>query len=172
VGKLFLHLHPNKEDLMAALIGEYECRLDEKGRLMLPATLKKQVPAKDLKRFVINRGFEKHLNLYTGKEWDKITEEIGKLNLYVQKNREFVRRFNNGATELEPDGSSRVLLPKSLAVYAGINKDVVLFAHTNRIEVWAKAEYDRAMKQGGEDFAKLAEEVMGKMPNDNKGDVS
>lgn len=156
---------------MAALIGEYECRLDDKGRLMLPAGLKKQLPVKEIKRFVINRGFEKHLNLYTGKEWDKITEEIGKLNLYVQKNREFVRRFNNGATELEPDGSNRVLLPKSLAVYAGISKDVVLFAHTNRIEVWSKAEYDRVMKQGGEDFAKLAEEVMGKMPNNN-ADVS
>jgi MraZ protein len=156
---------------MAALIGEYECRLDEKARLMLPSGLKKQVPAKDLKRFVINRGFEKHLNLYTGKEWDKITEEIGKLNLYVQKNREFVRWFNNGATELELDTSNRVLIPKSLSAYAGINKDVVLFAHTNRIEVWSKTEYDKVMKQGGVDFAKLAEDVMGNKPND-KSDVS
>lgn len=151
---------------MSALIGEYECKLDDKARLMLPSGLKKQVPAKELKRFVINRGFEKHLNLYTGKEWDKITEEIGRLNLYVQKNREFVRWFNNGATELELDSSNRILLPKSLSVYAGINKDVVLFAHTNRIEVWAKAEYDKAMKQGGVDFAKLAEDVMGNKPND------
>ena len=151
---------------MAALIGEYECRLDDKARLMLPSGLKKQVPAKELKRFVINRGFEKHLNLYTGNEWDKITEEIGRLNLYVQKNREFVRWFNNGATELELDSSNRILLPKSLSVYAGINKDVVLFAHTNRIEVWAKAEYDKVMKQGGVDFAKLAEDVMGNKPND------
>jgi MraZ protein len=156
---------------MSALIGEYECKLDEKARLMLPSGLKKQIPAKELKRFVINRGFEKHLNLYSGKEWDKITEEIGRLNLYIQKNREFVRWFNNGATELELDGSNRVLLPKSLTDYAGIKKDVVLFAHTNRIEVWSQAEYDRVMKQGKVDFAKLAEDVMGNKPND-KTDVS
>lgn len=156
---------------MSALIGEYECKLDDKARLMLPSGLKKQFPAKELKRFVINRGFEKHLNLYSGKEWDKITEEIGRLNLYVQKNREFVRWFNNGATELELDGSNRVLLPKSLTDYAGIKKDVVLFAHTNRIEVWSEAEYNRVMKQGKVDFAKLAEDVMGNKPND-KTDVS
>ena len=156
---------------MSALIGEYECKLDDKARLMLPSGLKKQFPAKEAKRFVINRGFEKHLNLYTGKEWDKITEEIGRLNLYVQKNREFVRWFNNGATELELDGSNRVLLPKSLTDYAGIKKDVVLFAHTNRIEVWSEAEYNRVMKQGKVDFAKLAEDVMGNKPND-KTDVS
>jgi|SRR6185312_1067836 len=156
---------------MAALIGEYECKLDDKARLMLPSGLKRQFPAKESKRFVINRGFEKHLNLYSGKEWDKITEEIGRLNLYVQKNREFVRWFNNGATELELDSSSRVLLPKSLMDYAGIKKDVVLFAHTNRVEVWSEAEYNKVMKQGGVDFAKLAEDVMGNKPND-KSDVS
>ncbi len=104
---------------MGALIGEYECKLDEKGRLMLPAGLKKQLPPKEQKKFVVNRGFEKQLNLYPHKEWEKITAQINELNLFVKQNREFVRKFNNGATEVEVDGSGRVLLPKALMQYAG-----------------------------------------------------
>src|ERR1700722_3987955 len=154
---------------MGALIGEYECKLDEKGRLMLPAGLKKQLPPKEQKKFVVNRGFEKQLNLYPRKEWEKITTQINELNLFVKQNREFVRKFKNGAPEIEVDGSGRVLLPKALMDYAGINKDAILFAHSNRIEIWSKAEYDKFMKEGADDFATLAEEVMGKI---QKGDVS
>lgn len=147
---------------MGALIGEYECKLDEKGRLMLPAGLKKQLPPREQKTFVVNRGFEKQLNLYPHKEWEKITAQINELNLFVKQNREFVRKFNNGATEIEIDASGRVLLPKSLMQYAGIDKEAILFAHSNRIEIWSKAEYDKFMKEGADDFATLAEEVMGK----------
>ncbi|MGP8216276.1 MAG: division/cell wall cluster transcriptional repressor MraZ [Bacteroidia bacterium] len=157
---------------MAALIGEYECKLDEKGRLMLPAGLKKQLPNKEQKRFVVNRGLEKQLNLWPRKEWDKETSRLNQLNLYVQKNREFVRKFNNGATEVELDGSGRLLLPKTLMLHAGVDKDAVLFGFSNRIEIWSKLEYNKYMKQGADDFAALAEEVMGKIPNDNNGDVS
>ena len=146
---------------MGALIGEYECKLDEKGRLMLPAGLKKQLPPKEQKKFVVNRGFEKQLNLYPHKEWEKITAQINELNLFVKQNREFVRKFNNGATEIEVDGSGRVLLPKALMQYAGIDKEAILFAHSNRIEIWSKAEYDKFMKEGTDDFATLAEQVMG-----------
>lgn len=156
---------------MAALIGEYECKLDDKGRLMLPVGLKKQLPAKEQKHFVVNRGLDKQLNLWPRKEWNKETESFSKLNLYRQKDREFVRRFNAGATEVELDGSGRILLPKSLAEHAGIDKDTILFGFSNRIEIWSKQEYNKYMKQG-EDFAALAEEVMGKIPNGNNNDVS
>src|ERR1700733_11691365 len=155
---------------MAALIGEFECKLDEKGRLMLPSSLKKQLPPKEQKSFVVNRGFEKQLNLYPRKEWEKISEQINGLNMFVKQNREFVRKFNNGATEIEIDGSGRVLLPKPLMVYAGIDKEAILFAHSNRIEIWSKAEYDRFMNEGAEDFAGLAEQVMGNVPNKGKTD--
>jgi MraZ protein len=157
---------------VAALIGEYECRLDDKCRLLLPVGLKKQLPAKEQKRYVINRGLEKQLNLWPRKEWDKETALLGKLNMYVPKNREFVRRFNNGATEVELDATGRILLPKSLMQYAGIDKESVLFGISNRIEIWSKKEYDTYMKKGADDFAALAEEVMGKIPNDSNGNVS
>jgi len=155
---------------MGALIGEYECKLDDKGRLMLPSGLKKQLPPKEQKKFVVNRGFEKQLNLYPRKEWEKIAAQLNSLNLYKKQDREFVRKMNNGATEIEIDGSGRVLLPKGLMIYAGIDKDAILFAHSNKIEIWSKKEYDKYMNEGADDFATLAEKVMGGL--NNTGNVS
>lgn len=147
---------------MSGFIGEFPCTIDAKGRFLLPVALKKQIPVKEQKAFVIHRGIEKHLVIYTQKEWARISAEVNELNLYVKKNREFIRKFNRGATEMELDGTNRLLVPKSLAEFAGIDKDIILFAYGNRIEVWAEAEYERMMKDESSDFASLAEEVMGK----------
>ncbi len=155
---------------MTNFLGEYECRIDAKGRIMLPVALKKQVSPEAQERFVLNRGIEKHLVLYPMNEWKKITEEINKLNLFVQKNRMFMRKFHNGASELDLDASGRLLLPKSLMEYAGVDKDIVLFAYANRIEVWAKEEYDRMLNEDQGDFASLAEEVMGDKKRKEDGD--
>jgi MraZ protein len=156
---------------MANLIGEYDCKLDAKGRIMMPAALKKQIAPEANNSFVINRGFERCLVLYPQDVWKVITEEINALNLYNKKNRDFTRYFYRGATELQPDNNNRLLLPKPLLSYADINKDVVLFAYSNRIEVWSKEIYDGLMTSEPEDFALLAEEVMGrKSSGDLKGD--
>lgn len=141
--------------------------MDAKGRFLLPGSLKKQIPVKEQKHFVIHRGMEKHLVIYTRKEWDRISAEINDLNLYIRKNRDFIRKFNRGATEMDLDPANRLLLPKALIEYAGIEKDIVLFAYGNRIEVWSEAEYQRMMKDESTDFASLAEEVMGKRKNDS-----
>lgn len=147
---------------MTNLIGEFECKIDEKGRLIIPAALKKQLPPEAEDKFVINRGFEKCLVLYPRNEWKTISDEINQLNLYNKKNRDFVRYFFRGATELTLDGSSRILVPKSLLDYAAVSKEIVLFAFSNRIELWAKEAYDSLLSDEPEDFATLAEEVMGK----------
>lgn len=144
------------------LIGEFECKLDQKGRVILPANLKKQISPEAKDMFVINRGFENCLVLYPMNEWKVISAEVNQLNLYNRKNRDFVRYFYRGATEVALDSSSRLLLPKTLTGYAGIGKEVILFAFSNRIEVWAKDKYERLMTDEPEDFAALAEEVMGK----------
>ena len=144
------------------LIGEFECRIDDKSRIILPAGLKKQISSEAQDRFVINRGFENCLALYPMNEWKGISEEINRLNLYNRKNRNFARYFYRGATELTLDAANRLLLPKSLMEYAGIQKDVILFAFSNRIEVWAKDKYQKLMTDEPEDFALLAEDVMGK----------
>jgi MraZ protein len=146
---------------MSHFLGEFDCKLDAKGRMMIPSSLKKQLPEAEREGLVINRGFEKHLVIYTKKEWDTITEELSKLNAYEKKSRDFIRYFTRGATELSLDSANRILLPKSLMEYAGINAEVVLSCVLNKIEVWAKDAYDSQLDSEPENFANLAEEVMG-----------
>ncbi|MFD2161000.1 division/cell wall cluster transcriptional repressor MraZ [Paradesertivirga mongoliensis] len=146
---------------MSHFLGEFECKLDAKGRLMLPAGLRKQMPDVEREGLVINRGFEKHLVIYTRKEWDTIVADLSKLNQYEKKTREFIRYFTRGATELSVDAAGRVLLPKSLMEYGEISADVVLASQFNKIEVWAKDAYDSQLDNEPDNFANLAEEVMG-----------
>ncbi|WP_207428582.1 division/cell wall cluster transcriptional repressor MraZ [Pedobacter sp. SYSU D00535] len=146
---------------MSHFLGEFECKLDAKGRMMVPAGLRKQMPEAEKDGLVVNRGFEKHLVVYSRKEWDRIMEDLSKLNQYEKKTREFIRYFTRGATELSLDAAGRVLFPKSLLDYAGIGSDVVLSSQFNKIEVWAKEAYDAQMDDEPENFANLAEEVMG-----------
>jgi len=146
---------------MSHFLGEFDCKPDAKGRIMIPANLKKQLPEAEREGLVINRGFEKHLVIYTRKEWDKIVDELSKLNQYEKKTREFIRYFTRGASELTLDSSNRVLLPKALLEYAGIRNDVVLSCQFNKIEVWAKDSYDDQLDNEPENFANLSEEVMG-----------
>ena len=146
---------------MSKFLGEFDCKLDAKGRMMIPVGLKKQLPEAGDKGLVINRGFEKHLVIYTREEWDRITGELEKKNSYEKKTREFIRYFTRGASELTLDGAGRVLLPKSLLEYAGIESDVVLACQFNKIEVWAEAAYNSQLDNEPENFANLAEDVMG-----------
>jgi MraZ protein len=146
---------------MIQLLGEFDCKLDAKGRLMVPSSLKKQLPNVEKEGLVINRGFEKHLVIYPKKVWEGIVAELSKLNQYEKKTREFIRFFTRGATELNVDVSGRVLLPKSLLEFAGINGDVVLACQFDKIEVWSKTAYDNLLDNEPENFANLAEEVMG-----------
>lgn len=148
--------------LKTNFIGEFECKVDEKSRIILPSGLKKQISQDAQERFVINRGFEGCLVLYPMNVWKDTTEQINKLNLYVQKNRNFVRLFYNGATELILDSQNRLLLPKSLLDYALIEKEIILFAYSDRIEIWNKDRYRELLSAEPDDFAQLAEEVMGK----------
>lgn len=146
---------------MFHFLGEFDCKLDAKGRMMIPSSLKKQLPEAEREGLVINRGFEKNLVIYTKKEWDLITAELSKLNSYEKKSRDFIRYFTRGATELCLDSANRILFPKTLMEYAGITGEVVLSCVLNKIEVWAKDAYDSQMDNEPENFANLAEEVMG-----------
>lgn len=151
-----------KSVYMGHLIGEFDCKLDTKGRMVFPAALKRQMPDVEREGLVINRGFERHLVLYPRKEWDKITAKLAKLNTYKARNRKFIRDFTRGATELTLDAAGRVLLPKSLLEYGGIETEVVLACQFNKIEVWSKEAYNKLWEDDAdEDFAALAEEVMG-----------
>jgi MraZ protein len=152
---------------MANFVGEYDCKLDAKGRFALPAGLRKQIDPVADDRFVVNRGFEGCLVLYPMNEWETETAKFEKLNLFVAKNRKFYRQFHNGATQMSMDSNARLLLPKQLMGAAEITKEIVLFAYANRIEIWDKAKYHQLMEDDAEDFEMLAEEVMGEL---EKGD--
>jgi MraZ protein len=148
---------------MVQLLGEFDCKLDAKGRLMVPSSLKKQLPDVEQEGLVINRGFEKHLVIYPKKVWEKIVSDLSALNPYEPKNREFIRLFTRGATELVLDAAGRVNLPKTLLESAGIeiNAELVLACQIDKIEVWSKKAYDVLFDQDPADFALLAAEVMG-----------
>lgn len=149
---------------MQQLLGEYECKLDPKGRFRMPSDLVGQL-GEGANTFVVNRGFENCLMLYPEQVWERITNEINQLNLYNKKNRDFVRYFYRGAQKLELDSADRLLITKRLLEYAGIDKDVILSAYNDRIEVWAKDQYDSLLDEEPDDFSDLAEEVLGKMNN-------
>jgi MraZ protein len=146
---------------MTQFLGEYDCKIDAKGRMRLPSQLIKQFDGLEQSGFVMNRGFEKCLTLYPKIEWDKITKELGQLNQYVKKNRNFIRYFFRGATELNIDNSDRILIKKNLKDYANINKDVVITCFLNKIEIWAAEEYGDLLEDEPMEFADLAEDVMG-----------
>ncbi len=123
---------------MIGFIGEYESTVDTKGRFLLPSGFKKQLPEGENVLFVLNRGFEKCLTLYPIQSWNPLFEQISNLNDFDPKVREFRRYFLNGATQIELDSAGRLLLPKSLAEYAGLGKDIVLASAMNKIEIWDK----------------------------------
>ncbi|BDS12860.1 division/cell wall cluster transcriptional repressor MraZ [Aureispira anguillae] len=148
---------------MIQFLGEYNCKIDAKGRLRLPAPLLKQLGDLAQDGFVLNRGFEKCLVLYPRQAWDTISKDIQKLNQYVKKNRDFVRYFFRGATELELDSNSRLLFPRTLLDYGQVNKELVLFAYFDKIEVWSKENYEALLNDEPMDFDVLAEEVMGNL---------
>lgn len=151
---------------MVGFLGEYEATLDAKGRFLLPAGFKKQLPANNATHFVINRGFEKCLTLYPIQSWEPIFSEISKLNDFDPKVREFRRYFLNGATYLEIDSAGRLLLPKNLMEHAALDKDIVLVSAVNKIEIWDKNKYQKFFETfTPESFSDLANEVMNKTSN-------
>ena len=147
---------------MLGFLGEYEATMDAKGRFLLPAGFKRQLGEEGVVPFVINRGFEKCLTLYPKPSWDPIFERISRLNDFDPKVREFRRYFLNGATLLEADTAGRLLIPKNLAEYAGLTRDIVLTSAVKKIEVWDKETYQQFFdRYDASAFSDLAQQVMG-----------
>ena len=146
---------------MLRLLGEYDVSLDAKGRFLLPAAFRKQLPKSSGERFVINRGFEKCLTLYPIERWDEVAEKVYKFNDFDAKVREFKRLFLNGASHVEADSAGRLLVPKRLLEYANIKKDVVFMAQGNKVELWDSETYDKYMASRYDNFSDLADEVAG-----------
>ncbi len=152
------------------LIGTYECKVDAKGRLMVPSALKKQLAPMLQEGFVIKRAvFQNCLELYPMSEWNVLMNRMNGLNRFKKKNNDFIRRFTAGVKTVEVDANGRLLIPKDLTAFAGIEKEIVLSSAINIVEIWDKDKYENTLDASSDDFADLAEEVMG---NDEMDGIS
>lgn len=148
---------------MSKLFGEFDCKLDAKGRLMVPAMLKKKLPDVEREGLMICRGFENSLIIYPMKVWEKMEQRLEDVNYFQKEGRGFLRSMLRGLTELSLDAAGRVLLPKILLDHAGITSELVLVGQLDKIEVWDKATYEASFAQEqDEDFAEKAERVLGR----------
>lgn len=149
---------------MVSVLGTYECKLDAKGRFMFPVQFKNQM-GEELKRgFVIKRSiFKKCLELFPIEQWQTETAMVSKLNMFLKKNADFVTKFMAGVKPVELDGTGRLLIPKDLLRYGEITKEIVLTSVVNRIEIWDRSQYELAVDYDPDDFAGLAEDVMGEL---------
>jgi len=144
------------------LIGTYECKIDVKGRLLIPSAFKKQLAPVIPKGFVLKRAvFQNCLELYPLAQWEELIKKVNSLNRFKKKNNDFIRRFTAGVKFIELDGNGRLLIPKDLIEFSNINRDVSLSTSVNIIEIWDKSSYEKAIADSRDDFAQLAEEVMG-----------
>lgn len=147
---------------MISFIGTYDCKADAKGRVMIPVNLKNQMAPIINKGFVIKRSvFQPCLELYPMEEWNLLMQKMNRKNRFKKKNNDFIRRFSAGVKPVEVDATGRLLIPKNLIAIAGITKEVVLSSAINIIEIWDKDLYEKVLDETAENFAELAEEVMG-----------
>lgn len=146
---------------MAGFLGEYEVAMDTKGRFLMPSGFRKQLPEAAGMRFVINRGMDKCLNLYTVEEWDRLTNKLTRLNDFNPKVQLLKRLILNGATIIELDTAGRALLPKALQAFAGLKKELVFSANINKVEIWDKDTYYEHLNEHAGDLSMLSAEVFG-----------
>lgn len=152
---------------MVNLIGTYECTLDSKGRMLLPSGLKKQMDTLLEEGFVLKRSvFQPCLELHPMSEWNQVMGKINKLNRFVKKNNDFIRQFTAGLKNVEIDTSGRLQISKDLIQFAKLEKNIVVAAAINVIEIWDKNLYEDSVNVNDLDFANLAEEVMGNISED------
>jgi MraZ protein len=153
-----------------SIIGTYECKVDAKGRLLLPAPFKKQLATSLQDGFVLKRSvFQPCLELYPMSEWNLMMQKINKLNRFNKKNNDFIRKFMAGVKMIEIDDLGRLLVAKDLSVYASIKKEVVFSSKVNIVEIWDKDLYEASIGGGDIDFGDLAEEVMGNLNDIENG---
>lgn len=150
---------------MAGLVGEFEVKLDEKGRFLFPSGLRKQLPATSQRDFMLNKGFEDCLTLYPLPDWEKISEKLSKMNLFKPDNRMFYRLFHQGAKQVALDNAGRILIPTAHMERVGLVNEVMLIAYNDRIEIWDKSKYFNMIEGSMASFADLADKVMGDLDN-------
>ena len=154
---------------MTSFIGDYICKVDNKGRLLFPSALKKQNKSVSQNRYVVKKDiFDKCLVLYTMEEWERQNEMIRRnTNPYNREHSRFLREFYRGTAELALDSNGRMLIPKRLLDSINASKELSITGQDHRIEIWAKEVYD-THEINEDSFAELAEKILGSSPLNNE----
>ncbi len=129
---------------MATFIGDFVCKADAKGRIVLPSLFKKVMSAMEENRFVIRKDlYGKCLLMYPYSDWEANVEDIrSKVNVYDREENMVYRQYVRAAAEVTFDGNGRMLVPKRLMEKIDTPKEVVLVGVDNKIELWSRSEYD------------------------------
>lgn len=140
--------------------GEYEHALDRKGRLILPAKFRQTAKENYIERFYITRGLDKCLFMFTEEEWKLQEQKFKALSFTKAEARRFNRLYFSGASEIVIDKQGRILLPKYLKGYAGIERGVVVVGVANRIEIWSQKNWKEFYEKTNPTFEDIAEKLI------------
>lgn len=147
---------------MSSFKGSFHYTVDNKGRINIPAKMRKNLSPEANNSFVITRGFESCIFIYPNDEWAKRETELGKLQQTNKLDRLFTRMLLQYATDVELDGQHRIVLTKELMEYAKITGEVFILGAFDRIEVWNPEEYKKYLDEQQEEYVAVAEKVFEK----------
>jgi MraZ protein len=142
---------------MSLFTGEYDCKLDAKGRLALPSKVKSKLPEVSGNQLVLSMGLEPCLVIYTLVEYRKIFSQVASLNEFNSENRRLQRNFFRRVSEVELDSAGRLLIPRHMSLYAHLDKDITLVGMGNRLELWDAESYMQYIIKDGEEFSELVQ---------------
>ena len=145
---------------MTFFTSEFESKLDSKGRLVLPARIKAQLPLDEGNELVIRRGFEPCLIIYPMVEFKKVFSKISGLSEFNEEYRKLQRNFFSGTATVELDSNGRFVVPRNMLGYAQLEKDLVLVGMGNKVEVWNPAVYEKHLIKDSGELSKLAEKYL------------
>lgn len=146
---------------MSSFKGSYTYSVDNKGRVNLPANLRKYVSPEANETFVITRGFEKCLFVYPQDEWNKLEQHLRELSSYNPQDRLFMRVLLEYAKESQLDGQARIAIPQQLLDYGGIQNEVRIIGVLDKIELWNPKVYEEYLSSQAESYESIAARVMG-----------
>ena len=147
---------------MIDVLGEYQATLDPKGRFLLPAAFKKQLSEEESNRFVLNRGLDNCVTLFTINSWENFAAKIRTLNDFNEEERPVRRFFLNGAAYVEPDSAGRLLIPPHLKEHASLQKDLVMHWAEDKLEIWDSNKYKQLFDSiSAETLSKMVHKVLG-----------
>jgi MraZ protein len=140
--------------------GQFTYSIDSKGRIAIPAKLRKHISADSNETFVMTRGLSNCIDLYPLDEWQKIEESLLNLNTFQPDDARFIRMFVQFAAEDVMDGQSRIMIPSTLITYAKIENEVLILGALKKIEVWNPKVYEEYLLQSPQTYEEIAAKVM------------